>query len=290
MWTIAKLTFKEIISKRIFLITMIMTLLFLVLYGVAIHYAVKDWNNTSWGGGMGVNQMMQQQLFSSQLLSVGLYFSSFIVALLSILSSVSAIASEIDSHQIDTWLMRPITRTQFLLGKVIGLGGLLIAYAILLFAGILLIHQGIGGEAMSLSFSSLQIGKAILTYILQPIVLVLLGVMLSSRMTTLNAGIVLIIMYGSAFIGGFIEQIGTVMEKAALVNIGIISSLVFPVDAMYRKMTVFLFDTADNPVSLAQQGMFASASAPNNVMIVYTIVYGFIALMLALYSFKKRDL
>ncbi|GGD11289.1 ABC transporter permease [Pontibacillus salipaludis] len=286
MWTIAKLTFKEIVSKRIFLITMMMTAVFLILYGVAIHYAVKDWKSF---GASTVDQMMQQQLFSSQLLSIGLYFSSFIVALLSILSSVSAIASEIDSHQIDTWLMRPITRTQFLFGKVIGLGGLLIAYAAFLFAGIIILHQGIGGEVVSLDFSISQIVSASATYMLQPLVLVTLGVMLSSRMTTLNAGIVLIILYGSAFIGGFVEQIGTIMEKGALVNIGIISSLIFPVDAMYRKMTVFLFDTADNPVSLAQQGMFASASAPNNVMILYTIMYGCIALAVAIILFRKRD-
>ncbi|KGP92175.1 hypothetical protein N780_00980 [Pontibacillus chungwhensis BH030062] len=286
MWTIAKLTFKEIVSKRIFLITMIMTAVFLILYGVAIHYAVKDWESF---GASTVDQMMQQQLFSSQLLSIGLYFSSFIVALLTILSSVSAIASEIESHQIDTWLMRPITRTQFLLGKVIGLGGLLITYAALLFAGIIMLHQGIGGEVVSLDFSISQIASALATYMLQPLVLVTLGVMLSSRMTSLNAGIVLIILYGSAFIGGFVEQIGTIMEKGALVNIGIISSLIFPVDAMYRKMTVFLFETADNPVSLAQQGMFASASAPNNVMILYTIMYGCVALVLAITLFRKRD-
>ena len=42
MWTISKLTFKEILSKRIFLITMIMTLVFLALYGTGIYFAGKE--------------------------------------------------------------------------------------------------------------------------------------------------------------------------------------------------------------------------------------------------------
>ena len=79
------------------------------------------------------------------------------------------------------------------------------------------------------------------------------------------------------------------MEKATLVNIGIIMSLVFSVDSMYRKMTVFLFDVTDNPLSLAQGGMFTSVSTPSNAMIWYALLYGGIVLLLSIYSFKKRN-
>ncbi|MFC0524369.1 ABC transporter permease [Pontibacillus salicampi] len=285
MWTIAKITFREIVSKRIFLITILMTLAFIALYGVAIHFTAKDaLSETS--SNMGD---LQNQFFASQLLSAGLYFSSFITALLAILSSVSAVSSEIDSHQIDTWLMRPISRLQFVLGKISGLTILLVAYAILLFVSITFLHQTLGGEALDLNLEFPQISRAISMFILQPIVLVTIGVMLSSRMTTLNAGIVLIILYGAAFIGGFVEQIGSLMEKTALMNIGIATSLLFPVDAVYRKMTLFLFDTADSPISFAQQGLFASASSPSNAMIVYTIIYAAIMLIIAVRTFSKRD-
>jgi len=39
MWTIAKLSFKEILYKKIFLIALLMTLAYLLLYGVATHFA-----------------------------------------------------------------------------------------------------------------------------------------------------------------------------------------------------------------------------------------------------------
>lgn len=287
MWTIAKLTFREIVSKRIFLITIIMTIGFVALYGLAIHFASKETEEMMSRSQQGM--VMENKFFATQLLGVGLYFASFITALLAILSSVSAIASEVDSHQIDTWLMRPLSRTQFVLGKVFGLGGLMVLYAIGLFISIVVIHQVIGGQTMNLNLSVLQVTKAVSIFILQPIVLVTIGVMLSSRMTTLNAGIVLIILYGAAFIGGFVEQIGSLLEKGALINIGIVTSLLFPIDALYRKMTILLFDTADNPISFAQQGMFASASSPSNIMIVYAISYGIIMLLLAITTFKRRD-
>lgn len=285
MWTVAKLTFREIVSKRIFLITIIMTICYVVLYGIAIHFASDELVHRS----SQQNNMINRAL-ATQLLGVGLYFSSFITALLAILSSVSAIASEIDSHQIDTWLMRPLSRNQFVIGKVLGLGGLLVMYAMILFISIIFIHQLVGGSSMELSITALQVTKAVSIFLLQPIILVTIGIMLSSRMTTLNAGIILIILYGASFIGGFIEQIGALMEKAALINIGIVTSLLFPIDALYRKMTILLFDKADNPISFAQQGMFTSSSAPSNLMVVYAVAYGITMLIIALYTFKHRDL
>lgn len=288
MWTISKITFKEIISKRIFLITIIMTLVFLTLYGTAIYFAGKE--GTEVGNSVqGTELVMMQQFIASQLLGVGLYFSSFITALLAIMCSVSAISGEVTSHQIDTWLMRPISRSQFVLGKFFGLAFLMIAYAVALFFSIILLHQGIGVDWMSLDIAPIQMVKAVSVFALQPFILIAFGILLSTRMTTLNAGIVSIILYGAAFIGGFIEQFGALVEKASLINIGIIMSLVFPIDSMYRKMTVFLFDSTDNPLALAQGGMFTSVSTPGNVMVWYAVLYGAAAVVLSIYSFKNRD-
>ncbi|WP_099355033.1 ABC transporter permease subunit [Fredinandcohnia onubensis] len=285
MWTISKLTFKEMVSKRIFLITIMMTLVFLALYGTAIYFAGKD----TPGANAGTQVILMQQFVASQLMGVGLYFSSFIIALLAILSSVSTISGEVSSHQIDTWLMRPISRARFVLGKFIGLALLLISYAIGLFFSIILIHQGIGAEWMALDIKPMQILKAVSVFAIQPFVLIAFGLFLSTRMTTLNAGIVSIILYGAAFIGGFIEQFGAVIEKTTLVNIGIVMSLVFPIDSIYRKMTILLFDTSDSPLSLAQGGMFTSISNPSNLMIGYALLYGVLIVLISIYSFKKRD-
>jgi Cu-processing system permease protein len=289
MWTIGKLTIKEMVSKKIFLITIIMTLVFLALYGTAIYFAGKEGADAGPNGAQGTEAFLMQQFVSSQLLGVGLYFSSFITALLAIMSSVSAISGEVASHQIDTWLMRPISRSQFVLGKFIGLASLLIAYAVGLFFGIIMLHQGIGAEWMALDFQPVQLIKAVSVFAVQPFVLIGFGILLSTRMTTLNAGIIAIILYGAAFIGGFIEQFGAVIEKVSLVNIGIIMSLVFPIDSMYRKMTVFLFETSDNPLSIAQGGMFTSISVPGNVMVWYAVLYGVAAVLFSIYSFNKRD-
>lgn len=289
MWAISKITIHEIISKRIFLFTVIMTIVFLSLYGTAIYFAGKETPNMDRGAFEGAEAVLLQQFVASQLLGAGLYFSSFIASLLAIMSSVSSISSEVASHQIDTWLMRPISRAQFVMGKFIGLTVLMMAYVVALFFSVIAIHQGIGVEWMELDIEPVQMIKAASIFAIQPFVLIAFGIFLSTRMSTLNAGIISIVLYGAAFIGGIIEQFGAVLQKAALVNIGIIMSLVYPVDAIYRKMTMMLFDAADNPLAIAQGGLFTSVSGPSNVLVGYAVLYGIAMMGLAVYSFKNRD-
>jgi Cu-processing system permease protein len=290
MWTIAKLTCKEILYKRIFYITVLMSVAFLLFYGIATYFAAEEAAEKS---GRAINSsdfVMVETFFATQILGIGLYFATFITALLAILSSVGSIASEIESHQIDTLLARPISRRAVICGKFIGLSLLLVVYAACLFLGILLINQLVGGDMLRVEITFAQAIKALGIFIVQPLILVAVALLCSSMMTTVNGGIVLIILYGISFIGGFVEQLGVLMEKTAMINIGIISSLLFPMDSLFRKMTIYLFDTADNPLSFAAQGLFGSLSAPSNIMLAYAALYGIAALLLAIRKFMARDL
>ncbi len=290
MWTVAKLSFKEILYKRIFLITVLMSLAFLVFYGIATYYAGGKIAEGLGSRAADPDAILQRQFFSSQFLGIGLYMASIIASLLAILSSVGAIAGEIESHQMDTLLARPLHRRSVVLGKFIGLGGLLALYAACLFTGIICINRWLGGDVLQASVSFGQACKAGGFFVLQPLLLVSVALLFSSTMSTINGGVILIILYGIGFVGGFIEQIGGLLDNRPLVNIGIVSSLVFPLDSLFRHMTITLFDTADDPISFASQGIFGSVSAPSGLMLAYIVCYGIAALLLALRKFERRDI
>jgi hypothetical protein len=56
-----------------------------------------------------------------------------------------------------------------------------------------------------------------------------------SRLTTVTNGIVAFAFYGIAFIGGWVEQIGTLASADSARYIGTAISLVSPVDALWRR-------------------------------------------------------
>lgn len=287
MWPIIKITYREMISKRIFTITLIMSLAFLLLFGLATGYAVKEIRETV---GNSTESLLQKNFFSTQLLGMGLYFGSVITALLAILSSVGSVSSEIESHQIDTWLARALPRSRYMLGKFFGLASMLAMYALLMFFGLLAINQWVGGGGLAVQAGADQILKAAGFFVLMPMLLVCVAMFLSSMTTTVTGGIILIILYGISFVGGFIEQLGAAFSNSSLTNIGIISSLVFPADSLFRQVTISLFETADDPLSFASQGIFGTTSPPSGVMIIYAVLYGIIALWMSIRVFQKRDL
>ncbi|MED1781228.1 ABC transporter permease subunit [Brevibacillus fortis] len=287
MWPIIKITYREMISKRIFTITLIMSLAFLLLFGLATGYAVKEMKEML--GGASAERLLEKQFLSTQMLGMGLYFGSVITALLAILSSVGSIASEIESHQIDTWLARALPRYKYVLGKFFGLASMLGLYALLMFTGLLGINQWVGEGMLAVQVDASQILKAAAFFVSMPIILVCVAMLLSSMTTTVTGGIILIILYGISFVGGFIEQLGAVFSNSSLTNIGIISSLLFPADSLFRQATLSLFDSADDPLSFASQGIFGTTSPPSTAMLFYTVFYGIVALGLSIRVFQKRD-
>jgi len=123
--------------------------------------------------------------------------------------------------------------------------------------------------------------------ILQAIVMLTLGILGGTVMTTIPNGVVAFMLYGLAFIGGWIEQFGTMAHNDTAVDIGIITSLLVPSEAMWKKAAA-----AMQPPILGALGMspFATGSEPSDVMVAYALLYVAALLAMAVYAFARRDL
>jgi ABC-type transport system involved in multi-copper enzyme maturation permease subunit len=90
MLTIAALTFREVVRRRILLVTIVLAVAFLSLYGIGVHYGYKDMTDNQYSGPMST-------LIAPMFLSLGLYFGSFIIAFLAIMAAVGSVSSEIEN-------------------------------------------------------------------------------------------------------------------------------------------------------------------------------------------------
>jgi ABC-type transport system involved in multi-copper enzyme maturation permease subunit len=279
MWTIAKLTVTEMFHKRIFQIIFGMSFLFLFLYGLGTHYIGVETSDLPMDA-------LARGFLATKYVEIGLYCATCILSLLAIFSSMGSIAREVETHQIDPLLSRDLARRDFVLGRFLGLSGILLGFAVFMFVGVTEVNQWFGHH-IKVDIPMLQFMKAFSLFVLQPIILVVVSLFFSARMSTFNTGIIMVMLYIISTIGGFIEQFGgIVVEGQAMVYMGIIISLIFPLDALFRKMTFYLFDSPDSPISFATIG---SVSVPSNQMIVYACLYGVLALWLSVRSFSQRD-
>ena len=114
MFNVIMLSLKEIVSKRILNLGIILTAIYLLVFAIGFHYVVK-----SYSGG---NQAIILQGLAYQFLTFGWYISTFLVGAMAIMLGAGTISREIESGTILTLASRPISRFAINTGKNRGRG------------------------------------------------------------------------------------------------------------------------------------------------------------------------
>ncbi|MGD2177823.1 MAG: ABC transporter permease [Anaerolineae bacterium] len=274
---IAHLTFKEAARRRILIAALLLGIVFLTVYGLGIHFIQQDMMKR----GEHLQRVLAVPIYNF-LAQSGLYVVSFLTLALTVLTSVDTISGEIDSGSIQAVAAKPIRRWEILIGKWLGFVGMLTLYLLLMAGGVLVLTRALLGYSVPNALRGLA-----LMWINE---LLLLNVTLlgGTRLSTLANGVLAFSAYGVAFIGGWIEQIGAFLGNQTTVVIGILSSLLMPSEALWKR-AAFEMQTA-LAEAVAPNPFMSSLSVPSMAMVIYAVFYAALALALAVWSFRQRDL
>jgi ABC-type transport system involved in multi-copper enzyme maturation permease subunit len=275
------------LKKRAFLLVFILSLLYLSIYAFGLSRIFERPSDS-----------IYDIIFQSEILSAGLFFANLIVAFLVVLTSVNAISGEIESGTIYSILSKPIKRYELVLGKFIGLSIMIVLYSSIMFLSVVGLNIWFGSK---ISFGWDNILKGLFFFDLGPIVFLALIIASSSIFSTINTGIIAIMAYGIALVGGVLEQIGTAIQQSqvsafglksgeSLINAGIITSLILPTDVIYRKMTAELLTQSSGISFMMTQGLFGGMSQPSIYMFIYIFFYVVFLLYYGVKRFSQRDL
>ena len=271
--TITWLTFHEARRRRMVLAGIGMGVVLILLFTLGVSQINAELMREE------PNAVVRQQIYSF-LLMAGLYVVHFMTIMLAIFASVDTVSGEIASHTIQTLVTKPVQRWQILLGKWLGYALMLVLYLLMLGGGIMLAMYLLVGYLPSNPVQGL------LLLALEALVLLSVSLLGGTWVATLTNGVLLFLLYGLAFIGAWVEQIGALLQSQSAVNIGIIASLLLPVEALWRRAAYLM----QPPLSNAMPTPFSTASVPSEAMVIYAAVYALLALGLAVRTFSRRDL
>jgi Cu-processing system permease protein len=122
---------------------------------------------------------------------------------------------------------------------------------------------------------------------LESLLIMTLAMLFSSQFSALATGGVVFGLYGLAFIGGWIEQIGAVLNSPTAVQVGILTSLIVPSESLWRRAA---FEMQSPLSGLLGISPFGATSVPSLLMVGYAVVYLLAVLALTVRVFQKRDL
>lgn len=273
---IARLTFREAGRRKILLAALVLGLLYLLVYGIGFYYVNQETTSSSMGPGIIELNQIRNFLFMA-----GLYVVNFLTVMMAVLTSVDTLSGEIASGTIHTLVSKPMQRWEVVLGKWLGFVGMLTLYLLLMAGGTIALVYAISG------YMAPHVLRGLVFLWLNAVLL--LGVSLAGGavLSTLANGVLVFGLYGISFVGGWIEQIGSFIQNQTAVNVGIISSLIIPSEALWKRAA---FEMQSPLVSALGFSPFTASSTPSQVMVFYGVAYAVFALLLAIRLFHGRDL
>ena len=278
-FVIARLTFLEAMRRRILLAALLLGIAFLILYGIGFYFIITE-TLPNESGPTGV--LMRNQIYNF-LLMAGLFAINFLTLAMGALVSADTLAGEIGSGAIQSIVTKPLRRVEVVLGKWLGFAILIGLYLLLMIGGMMAIVYALSG------YIAPNLWRGIPIIYLETVMVMTITLACSSTVSTLATGGIVFGLYGLAFIGGFVEQIGAALKNQTAVNIGVISSLIMPSEALLRRAAYEMTTPVAQSFGLGG-GPLVVVSVPSTLMVVYGVIYLSVMLLIAIRQFNRRDL
>jgi ABC-type transport system involved in multi-copper enzyme maturation permease subunit len=280
---LTRMTFRQAIRRKIVLTGLLLGICFLIVFSIGYHMI----NTTSMqsfaaaaGGGKGVLNVLDRERDNALSLA-GLYAVTFLSIAMAALLGADTLASEINSGTIQTIVTKPIRRSDVVFGKWLGFAGLLGLYLVLMAGG------AVASVWVQSGYTPPHLAAGLALIYLESLLMMTVALLFSSRLSALATGGVIFGLYGMAFIGGWIEQIGSALQNPTAVKVGILTSLIIPSEALWHRAAYEMQSPLSGVLGLSP---FGTTSVPSLLMIGYAMLYLLAALGLTVLVFKRRDL
>lgn len=279
--TIARLQLQELLRRRLFLALVVLSL------GVI---ALATWGFSRIPTLGGTRPMTDTQIaaVASQLLILVMFMFSLTLGFSAVFAAAPAISAEVESGVSLAVLARPITRTEYVVGKWLGLVATVLAYAIPAASLQMILVQLVVAYTPPhpAEFEAFVIGEAI--------VVLTLALLLSTRFAGMVGGVAGLILWGAAWMGGIVGGVGAVFENATLTHVGTVSRLILPTDGLWRgavwslePASVIAAARAAGPAAAANP--FFAPDAPPAVYLGWCALWVAGLLTLSVWSFTRRE-
>lgn len=271
-WIIARVTFREAARKKVLWMALVAGIAFLALFGTGAHFQAEGLHK--------VNPLIRREAQKTMLM-VGLYAVDLLTVVMAVLVSADTLSGEIASGTIHAVATKPIRRWEIVLGKWLGFAAMLAIYIAVMMGGVAALAYAVSGAAVQ------HLAWGFLLILFESLLLLSVTFLCGTAFSTLTNGVLVLGLYGVAFLGGWIEQAGAISHSPRAVDVGIIASLVMPSESLWRRAA---FEMQSPLVGAIGIPAFRNASVPSVAMVAYAGIYLLIAFFLALRNFSQRDL
>jgi Cu-processing system permease protein len=277
---IARHVLQESVRRRVFVVVLVLTLLFLALFTLA---TVEAFNaQTPFGGG---GSFSPHGITAVTLNGLGVFASLFLATVLAVFLTLGAVRGDAERGLLQSLVVRPLGRREFLLGRFVGAVTVCVAYVVVLYTLVVLIVHQAGGLWPDHVIGP---GVALAGAVTLLVAMSLLGSVFLSA--TAN-GIAMFMLYGAGLVSGLLAAIGAALNAHAVLAIAHDITLALPFEGLYQAA---LHALGSNQTGLTRVlvnlGPFGASHSNSTAFDVWAFVYLATLAVLATVGFERRDL
>lgn len=279
---IARLTVQEMLRRRLFLVLIGLTL---------VTMSLATWGFAKLPEIDGGQPLSRQEVIAaaSQLLILVGFMFAFTLSFAAVFAGAPTLSGDVESGIALSLLARPISRAEFVLGKWVGIVATILVYALPTTALQLILVD------LVIDYVPPHPLEFVLFVSAEAVVVLTLALALSTRLAGMVGGVVALILWGVAWIGGIVGGVGMAFDNATVTHVGTATRLILPTDGMWRGAIWAL-----EPEAIIQGLRAAGRAAAGNpffapdpppaLYLAWTAMWVALMLGLAIWSFSRREI
>jgi len=279
--TIALLGLQEAVRRRVFLIVAVLTVAYLVLYGLGTWQAFEEVQQEA-----GLFEGIEPEIVAgATLLGLNMFGTLFLGTILAVFLTLGTVRGDAERGLLQPLLVRPVARRTLLAARFASAALVCGAYVIVVFLIATTITWALGGWWPDRVVEpALGLAGAVA-------ILCALSLAGSVFLASTANGIAVFMVFGAGLVAGLLGQIGEALGSGTLSNVAATASWVLPFEALYQSaLGAITADTVGFTRLAIDLGPFGGAEDFGPLLWLWTIAYLGLVGFVALRAFARRDL
>jgi ABC-type transport system involved in multi-copper enzyme maturation permease subunit len=279
--TIVGYALRESLRRRVFLVVLVLTVGFLVLYGVGAHFAFRDAKSFA-----GTTRIVDPTAFTgATIFGLALFAILFLGAVLAVFLTLGVVRGDAESGLLQPLIVRPLGRSTMLLSRFTGAAGIAAGYVLVVYVAALVLTGLIGDW-----WPDHVVGPG-LGLMAAAVVVAAISLLTAVFLSATAQGIAVLMIYGAGLTAGLLGQIGHAIDSHTLKSIARVATWAVPFEALYQAgLHALVSNTTGLTGAVLQLGPFGGAQASGAGLVAWSAFYVAALLATAVLAFARRDL
>jgi Cu-processing system permease protein len=279
---IVRYGFQESVRRRMFLVVLVLTGVFLALYAYGAHAAFKD---TAGFVGLNPEGFDTDTVAGAIVFGLAMFGTLFLGAVLAVFLTLNVVRGDSEAGLLQPLVVRPIGRAQLLTARFAGAAAVCAGYVLAVYFATLGITLWAGDWTPDhVVAPGLELAAAV-------VIVAALSLLGSVFLSATANGIAALMVFGAGLLAGLLGEIGHAIESRKLQDISRTAWWFVPFDALYEDALHRLTaDTHGLAKFVLELGPFGGSHRAGASLLLWAGAYVLIVGALALLAFSRRDL